>query len=80
MYWYGPFQWLIFFLIIGLGIYLVIKYEIVVIGKRSGKTKQIGIDTETRESPLHILEKRYVRGEITEEEFQKIKKSIEGKL
>lgn len=80
MYWYGPFQWLIFFLIIGLGIYLVIKYEIVVIGKRSGKKDKKTIDTETRESPLHILEKRYTRGEITEEEFLKVKKSIENNL
>lgn len=76
MFWYGPFTWLIFFLIIGLGIYLVIKYELVLISKRSDK--RFNKDYDTRESPLEILEKRFARGEITEEEFEKIKKRFEG--
>lgn len=35
MFWfYDPFTWLIFFLVIGLGVYLIVKYELVVMGKK----------------------------------------------
>ena len=33
---------------------------------------------EQRETPLEMLEKRYVRGEIDEEEFQRRKKQLGG--
>jgi putative membrane protein len=80
MFWfYDPFTWLIFFLVIGLGVYLIVKYELVVMGK-GAKDKDKGTNTGefvSGESPLEILEKRFARGEITEHEFERIKKKIE---
>lgn len=70
---YGPFSWLLFFLVIGLVAYLVIKYT-PILTKRGAKKSLIG---SVGESPLEILEKRFARGEITEEEFDKIKKKLE---
>jgi putative membrane protein len=32
------------------------------------------------ESPLHILKRRYARGEMTREEFQKMKEELTGKI
>ena len=32
------------------------------------------------ESPLHILKRRYAKGEITREEFEKMKDEISGKI
>lgn len=75
-FWYGPFTWLVFFLVIGGAVYLFIKYEITITGaKRSEKDSDRG--ELHGESPLEILEKRLARGEITIEEFEKIKKDIE---
>lgn len=73
--WYGPFSWLLFFFVVGIAVYLVIKYELVVM--RKGGKKNSESNTEELQSPLEILEKRFARGEITEEEFERIKKRLE---
>lgn len=74
MFWgFDPFTWLIFFFIIGVAVYLLIKYELVVTTKGVRKS----LETETKESALEILEKRLARGEVTEEEFERIKKKLE---
>ncbi|GAB60997.1 MAG: SHOCT domain-containing protein [Candidatus Jettenia sp.] len=74
MFWFhGPFSWLLFFLVIGMVAYLVIRYT-PILTKRGAKKSLAG---SVGESPLEILEKRFARGEITEEEFDKIKKKLE---
>lgn len=73
--WYGPFNWLLFFLIIGVAIYLFIKYKLVVTTKDT--RKEISSGTSGGESALGILEKRFARGEITEQEFERIRKRLE---
>lgn len=72
-WWFDPFTWLIFFAVIGIAIYLVIKYELIVIGRGVKKKTE----TESKESPLETLEKRFAKGEITEIEFERIKKKLE---
>ncbi len=76
-WWFDPFTWLIFFFVIGIAVYLIIKYELVVTSR--GAQKKLGADTSesSKESALELLEKRLARGEITETEFEKIKKKLE---
>lgn len=72
-WWFNPFTWLIFFCVIGVAIYLIIKYKLVVSGK--GVRKRFKI--EVRESALKILKKRLARGEISGEEFEMIRRKLE---
>ena len=60
-------MWIIFLILIGLVIYLVVQ------GARS-KTSE----SSFRETPMDILKKRYAKGEITKEEFEKMKKDLES--
>ena len=61
----GMFMWITFLIVIGLLIYLIIQTR---------KTKS---QTTQNESPLDILKRRYAKGEITSEEYEKMKKDIE---
>ncbi|MCF6157122.1 MAG: SHOCT domain-containing protein [wastewater metagenome] len=72
-WWYGPFTWLIFFLVVGVVVYLVIKYKLK-LTTRNGRRDFI---RDTGESALETLEKRLARGEITEEEFDRIRKKLD---
>ncbi len=60
----GGFMWLILLVVIGVVIYFVLQAS-----KNSSGS--------TREAPLDILKKRYAKGEITKEEFDKMKADIE---
>ena len=63
----GIFMWIIFLIVIGLLIYFIVQAQ---------KTKD---QTPTQnESPLDILKRRYAKGEITREEYEKMKKDLEG--
>lgn len=64
----GMFMWLIFLIIIVAGVYLIVK------GGRS-QTPSGGLPGE---SALDILKKRYARGEINKEDFDRMKKDIES--
>jgi len=64
----GMFMWLILIVIVGIVLYLVFNQS-----KRSGNRP----DSE-RETPTEILKRRYAKGEITREEFDRLKKDIEG--
>ncbi|MFA5180449.1 MAG: SHOCT domain-containing protein [Syntrophales bacterium] len=58
----GIFMWIIFIVLIGLLIYLLAR------GVKGG--------ARTSESPVEILKKRYARGEITKEDFERMRKDI----
>ena len=63
----GMFMWLILIVIAGVIIYFFIN---------RGKANSNSINA-TRESPTDILKKRYAKGEITKEEFDRLKSEIE---
>lgn len=58
----GMFMWIIFIGLIGLLIYLLVR------ALKGGDRMS--------ETPLEILKKRYARGEITKEDFDRMKKDI----
>lgn len=58
-------MWLIFLVLIGIAIYFVVRGE---------KWMKRGRSEET---VLDILKKRYAKGEITEQEYEKMKKELE---
>ena len=58
-------MWLIFLILIGVVIYFVLRGEKWM--KRGG----------SEETALDILKKRYAKGEITEQEHEKMKKELE---
>jgi putative membrane protein len=63
----GILMWLILIIIAGVIIYFVFARS-----KRDQKS-----DKPARETALEILKKRYARGEITKEEFDRLKNDIE---
>jgi len=62
----GIVMWIGLLLVLGLVIYVLW------LQKNSGAPKR-----GERETPLDILKKRYARGEIDKEEFERIKKELE---
>ena len=61
----GMFMWIIFLIVIGLLIYFIVQAQ---------KTK--GQTSTQNESPLDILKRRYAKGEIAKEEFERMKKDL----
>ena len=61
----GVFMWLPFLLLIGVVIYFVVRGEKWMKGGRSDETA------------LDILKKRYAKGEITEQEYKKMRKELQ---
>jgi len=66
--WGGMFMGLLFLLFIGLIVYLIVK---------SIKTSPREVSFKENTS-LDILKKRYARGEINKEEYDRIKKDLQG--
>jgi len=64
----GIWMWLIF---LALAVFLV--YIFVGQSRKSGDSGR-----SPEETPLDILKKRYAKGEITKEEFENMKKNIDG--
>ncbi|MGM0643411.1 MAG: SHOCT domain-containing protein [Thermodesulfobacteriota bacterium] len=64
----GIFMWIILIVIAAVIIYFVINRS-----KTTGDS-----ENSTGESPTEILKKRYAKGEITKEEFDRVKKEIES--
>lgn len=63
--WFG---WIFWIVIIGLIIYLIVR----VTNQKSSGTGKI-----SDEIPLDVLKKRYARGEITKEDFDRMKKDLQ---
>jgi len=63
----GIFMWLLFIIVIGVVVYFIIQ---------STKAKTSG--GPLQKIPLDILKGRYAKGEITKEEYERIKKDLEG--
>jgi len=62
----GMFMWIIFLIILGVAVYFIVK-----------ALKAKDISAQGQDSPLNILKNRYAKGDITKEEFERIKKDIE---
>lgn len=64
----GMFMWLILLILAGVIVYFIFE--------RSRRSRTPG--GATGESPVDILKRRYASGEITREEFDRLKKEIES--
>jgi putative membrane protein len=62
----GMFMWLIFLIVLGVAIYFIIQ-----------ALKSKNVIGQAEDSPLEILKRRYAKGEITKEEFDRMKKEVE---
>jgi putative membrane protein len=63
----GAFMWLIVIIVIAVIVYLVYNRNFGAGGSFGGG----------RESPMDILKTRYAKGEISKEEFERLKRDIE---
>ena len=59
-------MWLIILVLVGIGVYFLLQVS-----------KSKGSDVSNIETPLDILKKRYAKGEIDKEEFNRKKKDLE---
>lgn len=64
----GMFMWLILIALIGVIVYFVLERD-----RKTGTALGPASDT-----PLEILKKRYARGEITKEEFDRMKNELDS--
>ncbi|RJP47859.1 MAG: SHOCT domain-containing protein [Anaerolineaceae bacterium] len=67
----GMYMWIILLIVIGVGAYFFIQHQKV---KGQTPTQQ----TTQNENHLDILKKRYAKGEIAKEEYEKMKTDLEG--
>lgn len=63
----GIIMWILFLIVIGVAVYLIVQ-----------ATKSKGPGASFREIPMEILKKRYAKGEIRKEQFEKMKKDLES--
>jgi putative membrane protein len=61
-------MWLILIILVGIIIYVVI-----IRGRRSGDWRD-----QVSENPVEILKRRYAKGEISKEDFERQKKDLES--
>lgn len=62
----GMFMWIIFLIVIGLLIYFIVQAQ---------KTKDQA--PMQNESPLDVLKRRYAKGELAREDYERMKKDLE---
>lgn len=70
----GMYMWIILLIVIGVGAYFFIQHQKT---KSQGQTPTQQMTTQN-ESHLDILKKRYAKGEVSKEEYDKMKKDLEG--
>ena len=69
MFFPGPFGWIVTFIFWGLILFLVVKLFQVLFRTRSG-------NSDSDSQALNILKNRYARGEISKEDFDRMRKEI----
>jgi putative membrane protein len=62
----GMFMWILFLILIGVVIYFIFQ-----------NTKSKNVKGQSSETPIDILKKRYAKGEITKEEFDRMKNELQ---
>jgi len=59
----------------GMWIFFIIFWLLIILGI-AAIIRWFNAETRNKESPIEILEKRYAKGEISKEEFEKMKEKI----
>lgn len=62
----GMFMWILFLILIGVVIYFIFQ---------NAKSKNVA--GQSQETPIDILKKRYAKGEITKEDFDRMKNELQ---
>lgn len=62
----GTYMWLFILVVLAVVVYFVVK-----------GTKPANQDSATHEIPLDILKRRYAKGEITKDDYERLRKDIE---
>ncbi len=68
MGWFGGLFMIVFWVAVIAGIYLLVRWVVT--------TSRKGDRANGDDSPLEILKRRYARGEINKEEFERMKKEL----
>ncbi len=68
MGWFWPIMVFAFWIVVVIGVVFLVRWLVLSTNKRTGAASE--------ESALDILKKRYARGEINKDEYEKIKKDI----
>jgi len=62
----GMFMWIIFLIVLAVAIYFIVQ-----------TLKNKNISGDVQETPADILKRRYAKGEITKDEFDRMKRDLE---
>jgi putative membrane protein len=62
----GMFMWILFLILLGVVIYFIVQ-----------STRSKNVEGQSRETPIDILKKRYAKGEITKEDFDRMKNELQ---
>jgi putative membrane protein len=62
----GMFMWILFLIVLAVAIYFIVK-----------NVRSKNVTGQAMEAPMDILKKRYAKGEITKEEFDRIKNELQ---